>query len=84
MYQGYPLRMGQVVPPKFQELPFSFGYPPTFVPHHKIESLLFVMCPSPSSHCGTNLGKKVSLIAFRDILPKILTMARFFRSTIMM
>ena len=70
--------------PKFQNLPPSVGCLPTFLPHHKIESPLSIMCPSPSPHCRTNFGKKVFLIAFRQILPKNLPMDRIFGSTITM
>ena len=61
---GFPTKGGTGGAPKISK-PSSVGGSHTFDPHHKTESPLSVMCPSPSPHCRTDLGKKVSLIAFR-------------------
>ena len=87
--QGFPLRgeeggSGEPLPlmPKISKI-----YPSIKCPfHQKIEFSPFVSCPSvfPLIICYIGyIGKKVTLIAFRQILHKISPVLCIFRSTLM-
>ena len=78
---GFPLQwgMGGVLPscPKFLKIPqFCWMFP-----HQKLSLPTLLHAPHPSDH-GPHIGKKVTLIAFRQILPKILPVACISRSII--
>ena len=56
---------------------FELPPPVACTPHQNIES------PRPSPDHSPHIGKKVSLIAFRQILPKILPAVCIFSHTVM-